>query len=75
MSELITVPNFTFEQGDIFEQDIDSERPISVQYYANGITLEQGGNEIIISPVYLDKLFREIKKHKPAADELLKKYK
>lgn len=73
MAKLITVPSVVFEQGDITNQETPSESPIQIQYYNGSICLEQCGNEIIILPDYLDKLFREIKKHQKYADYHLKK--
>lgn len=75
-TELITVPTFTFNQGDIF-QDAETERPISVDFYKDSIVLRQDGNfdqqeQILIHSKYLDALFKAIKKHKMEADEYLK---
>lgn len=73
MSELITVPTVVFEQGDPFDGGPDIERPIHIRYYHGSICLEQGGNEIIILPEHLNKLFNTIKKHLPAANQALNK--
>lgn len=68
MSELITVPTFTFEQGRMLE-DVDVEYPISVDYYNGTICLRQEhAGEIKICPKYLDSLFKEIRKHQKAAN-------
>lgn len=77
MAELITVPTFTFNQGDMYQSDPDSERPIHVDFYNGTICLRQDGEfeqqeEIKISPKYLDRFFREIKKHLPDAEAVLK---
>lgn len=77
MASLITVPTFTFNQGDVFNQDEHSERPIHVDYYNGSICLRQDGDfvsqeEIIISPKHLDALFKEIKKHQKDAEAILK---
>lgn len=73
MPDLITVPTFTYYQGDIFNgDDPECERPIHVDYYNGSICLRQDDgynneNSISISPKYMDKLFKEIKKHLPDA--------
>jgi hypothetical protein len=76
MSELITVPTFTFSQGkpgdDVFES------PIHVDFYNGCIVLRQDGEytqqeQINILPQHLDALFREIKKHRPEAEHFLTK--
>lgn len=74
MSELITVPTFVFNQGDL--GDMKFELPIHVDYYNGTIVLRQDGDydaqeTINISPEYLDKLFKEIKKHLPEAKLVL----
>lgn len=77
MTELITVPTFTFNQGDIFNQEIPSERPIQVLYYDGTIALRQessefeSDNEILIEPTFLDALFKAIKKHQKEANQKL----
>lgn len=77
MAELISVPTFIFNQGEIF-QDETCEKPIHVDYYNGTIVLRQDGEfkqqeEIKISPIFLEKLFKEIKKHQPNAEKLLKR--
>jgi hypothetical protein len=67
MAELITVPTFTFNQGDPFDYEIISEYPITVKYYSNEVELVQNGKTIIIRYEFLDSLFKEIKKHKKLA--------
>jgi hypothetical protein len=74
MPDLITVPTITFNQGDIFAEDPQSERPIQIDFYDGTICLRQiyeGDNEqeIILSRYHVEKLFKEIKKHLPAVDE------
>lgn len=74
-TKLISVPTFTFNQGDML-LDNEFERPISVDFYNGCIVLRQDGEfenqeEILISPKFLDALFKEIKKHKPEAEGLL----
>jgi hypothetical protein len=76
MAKLITVPTFIFQQGDMWDQEGDSEKPIHVDYYNGSICLRQDGEyekqeEIIISPKYLNALFKEIKKHLPEAEAML----
>lgn len=76
MAELITVPTFTFNQGDIFNSDPQVERPIHVDFYSGSICLRQDGEyetqeQILISPAYLDKLFKAIKKHQKEANDFL----
>lgn len=73
MNQLITVPTFTFEQGDPWEQEPDSERPIQVLYYDNCISLEQNGESVLISPAHFENLFKAIRKHLPEANKALKK--
>jgi len=73
MAELTTVPMFVFYQGDPWEQELPSEYPIEVKYYNGCISLEQNGNSINVHPDFFEKLFREIRKHKTAAEEELKK--
>jgi len=78
MPDLITVPTFTFKQGNIFNADPEVERPITVSYYNGTIELLQDGEydqpeKILIHPSFLNKLFQEIKKHLPEALECLKK--
>lgn len=73
MPELITVPTFTFNQGDVFNEVINVERPIQVCYYSNAISLEQDGESILIVPEYFEALVKEIRKHLPEANKALKK--
>lgn len=67
MADLITVPTFTFNQGDVFSgEDLQAERPIHVDYFNGSIQLRQDGEfdeqeKILISDAFLDKLFKEIK--------------
>lgn len=77
MSKLITVPTFTFEQGDVYS-DAEHERPIHVDFYNGCICLRQKGEfdqdeEIKIHPQFLNALFKEIKRHKPDAELVLNK--
>lgn len=74
-TQLISVPTFTFNQGDQFI-DTEFERPISVDFYNGSITLRQDGDydvqeQILIHPKFFDALVKEIKKHKVEADKLL----
>ena len=72
-TELVTVPNFTFNQGDPFSGDgsLSVERPIEVRFYNGSIELVQQGNypqqpeKILISTEYLKELFNEISAHLP----------
>jgi hypothetical protein len=72
MPNLITVPTFTFDQGDPFDQDPTSERPIHVLYYSGTIALEQNGEQVLISPAHFEKLVKAIRKHLPEATKALK---
>lgn len=76
MAELITVPTFTFNQGDIFSGEGNAERPIHVDFYSNGIALRQDGeyehqDNIHIGYEFLEPFFKEIKKHLPEAKKML----
>lgn len=72
MSQLITVPTFYFEQGEIFEED-GAEFPLLVSYYSNGvIQLSQRGNEVIIGKKHFESLVKQIRKHLPEAEKALK---
>lgn len=63
-TELITVPTFTFFQGDHGA----SEPSIQVSYYAGDIIeLQQDDDVIHIEISQLNNLFKEIKKHIPEA--------
>jgi hypothetical protein len=80
MSELITVPTFTFHQGDPFLNDGTAEREIRVEYYQDdAISIRQDDpsdntyQEIIIKEAYLKKLFKAIEKNFPEARKALKK--
>jgi hypothetical protein len=73
MAELITVPTFTFDQGDAFSGNDNVERPIQVKYWNGTIELKQNGETVLILPDYLESLFKEIKKHLPHANKALKK--
>lgn len=70
---LTTVPTFRFDQGDIWDQESVSERPIDVLYYNGIISLEQNGNEVLLLPENINALFRAIKKHLPEALKKLEK--
>lgn len=72
---LITVPTFTFNQGDMFTDD-QFERPVNVDYYENCIEIRQDGEykqqqSIKIHPKYVKDLFRQIVKHQKEAEEVL----
>ena len=76
MTQLITVPTFTFEQGDIHE---GYELPVSVLYY-NGrdndpmIVLSQEGREVLFTDLkVLKKLVRLIGEHQDEAKRKLNK--
>lgn len=76
MSELVTVPTFTFQQGSMAKNDSDYESPIRVEFYNGTICLRQWGEYdveecINVHPKYLEKLFKEIKKHMPNAMTIL----
>jgi hypothetical protein len=73
MAELTTVPMFVFYQGDPWAEETPSEYPIEVKYYNGTISLEQDGNTININTDFFEKLFKEIRKHKPAAEAELNK--
>ena len=73
MSEvLITVPMFTFKQGDIFD---GGELPIQVLYWNGGdvIELSQEDNSVLLRTQDLKRLFRAIEKHLPEAKSKLSK--
>jgi hypothetical protein len=58
--------------------DNEVERPISVDFYNGSICLRQDGEydeqeKINIHPAFLDKLFKEIKKHQKEAEIILAK--
>lgn len=70
MEELITVPTFTFDQGDTYE---GAEQPIQVLYWNSDLVeLRQGKNEILLNDESINKLFKLIKKHLPEARQKLK---
>lgn len=61
MSKLITVPTFTFNQGD-FGLESEAEKSISVDFYNGCIVLRQDGEfvqqeEILIHPKYAAAFF------------------
>lgn len=64
MAHLITVPTFTFHQGDDY--------PLTVSYYNDSIELFQGNESIAINPNFVKDLFKEITKHQKKAEEWLK---
>lgn len=71
MSDLTTVPTFTYRQGKHSDGNFE-ENPIQVEYYNGAIILRQEGafdidENISISPKHLDALFRAIKKNMPEA--------
>lgn len=73
-TELITVPTFTFNQGEFGETDW--EKPIQVSFYNGQIELSQDGEyddpeRITLHPDHFMQLFKEIKKHFPEALEML----
>lgn len=76
MAELITVPTFTFKQGDFIKGDSIVEQPLSVDFYDGSICIRQDGEydvpeQIIIHPEYIAAFFKEVLKHKKYADEFL----
>lgn len=74
-TELVIVPNFTFNQGDPFSgNDLSVERPIEVRFYNGSIELVQQGDykqpeKILIDTKYLKELFNEILAHLPEAEK------
>jgi hypothetical protein len=75
-TNLISVPTFTFNQGDLFI-DTETERPISIDFYNGCITLRQDGEydqqeQILIHPKFFEALFKAIRKNLPITTELLK---
>lgn len=69
MADLITVPTFIFEQGDLLKGGV---YPIQVLYWRDGIIeLRQGENEVMIKIENIDPLCREIKKHFDDANKSL----
>lgn len=77
MKNLITVPTFTFRQGNHSDGTFE-ENPIQVSFYNGSIELSQEGQfdqdeSIIISPNHVKALFRAIQKHTPEANEWLER--
>lgn len=75
MAELITVPTFTFSQGDVYD---GAEYPIQVCYYNDTedklIVLNQEDRYVQFSSIkQLKKLVKEIEKHLPSAITMLDK--
>lgn len=76
--KLITVPTFEFKQGSHIDNKFE-ENPIHVDFYMNAICLRQDGEymptqeQVLISYKYLEKLFKEIKKHQANAKAMLDK--
>lgn len=75
-TELVTVPNFIFPQGDPFDYENEggAERPIEVRFYNGSIELIQKGDykqpeTILIDTKYLKELFNEIQAHLPEAEK------
>lgn len=72
MTELITVPTFTFIQGDVFD---GRENPIQVLYWNGGELIElrqEGTNGILINTDCIKKLAKLIMHHLPEATNKLK---
>ncbi len=72
---LITVPTFTFNQGDVYD---GAELPIQVSYYNNGdkpfIELVQEDKNINFTSIeQLEKLVKKVKRHHSMAISMLKK--
>lgn len=75
MSELITVPTFTFKQGELFDTDV--EQPLHVDYFNGSIQIRQDGGydqqeSINISSKHIKAFFKEVLKHLPDAEHYLK---
>lgn len=75
-TELITVPTFIFNQGELLT-DNDSEFPIQVTYWNDGEmvelkTLNYTNESIIIRTKDLKSLFKEIERHLSEATNKLK---
>jgi hypothetical protein len=73
MTNLITVPTFTYSQGDTYD---GAEYPVTVCYYNNGddasIELTQGDNNINFTNLQqLKSLIKQIEKHLPEATKKL----
>lgn len=73
MNELITVPTFTFSQGDVFD---GAEMPVQVCFFNNGktklIELQQEGRTINFTNLeQLKKLVKLVEKHLPEATSRL----
>jgi len=78
-NELTTAPTFTFKQGKHSDGSFE-ENPIQIEFYNGAIVLRQEGafdldESISISPKYLDKLFKAIKKNLPEATDWLNRQK
>lgn len=72
MTDLITVPTFTFTQGDVFD---GRETPIQVLYWNQGDLIElrqEGNNGILINTDCIKKLTKLIIHHLPEATNKLK---
>lgn len=76
MTELVTVPSFNFEQGDVYD---GAESYTQVAYYNSSsdsplIELTQDGNRINFTDVKsLRKLVKEVEKHLSTASMKLKR--
>jgi len=75
-TELITVPTFTFNQGNVWNSETEVERPISIDFYNGTIVLRQDGEfdaqeQINIHPAYFEKLVKAIRKNLPEANKML----
>lgn len=70
-NDLITVPTFTFKQGDFYDEGF--ERPIQVLYLNSGsiIGLKQDDQTILVKVELLNKLVRAIKANLPEAKKAL----
>jgi hypothetical protein len=69
ITELCTVPSFTFYQ----DNEGESEQPINVRYWNGSVELEQGNNSVLINPDNLKALFKAIDKNLPEAKRILDK--
>ncbi len=72
MPNLITVPSIVFEQGDIFEPEENAERPIQFQFYHGCVSLEQAGNEVLISNDHLEAFIKTLRKSFKESRDFLK---
>lgn len=75
MTKLITVPTFTFNQGNPYTDEA-SELPLHVDFYQGCICIRQEGEyrqqeEIKVHPQFIKAFFKEVLKQLPEAESML----